>query len=391
MVSNNLDDFIELIDCSNNNSKINFSQTSLVINKSTFDKLLRFFESRNINTYTYDANNKILFLRLNSEYYVIKVRDDISDDNLTEEEISYLDSSDINYQIYTDETDKVFNYDKIVNKKQPISIRKHARFIDFPRHRHDYIELIYVKSGKLVNVTDKEKIVMGKGDVFLMNQEVYHSIEATSYEDEIYNFLIHPEFFKVLIRLFREDEQISKFFIKSLDSYSNNVAEYVYFKYNGNVENEMLFDKLIFLFENYEENIGKIKILIGYIFCNIISDRNCYYIVNFNNFEQNIVVYIQNYIIQNYRYASLNDLSKKLNMKPYQLSKLIKCNFGDTFNNMVTKEKMDNAKKLLMSTNLTLDDISDYIGYSSLSHFHNIFKKSTNMTPIEYRKQKLQK
>lgn len=51
----------------------------------------------------------------------------------------------------------------------------------------------------------------------------------------------------------------------------------------------------------------------------------------------------------------------------------------------VMKEKIDEAKRLLRHSDKTLVAISNYLGFSSQSHFTRVFKKLTNLTPKEYR------
>ena len=48
-------------------------------------------------------------------------------------------------------------------------------------------------------------------------------------------------------------------------------------------------------------------------------------------------------------------------------------------------EKIRRAKSLLTNTENELSDIADYLGFSSQSHLHTVFKKYTNQTLKEYR------
>lgn len=60
---------------------------------------------------------------------------------------------------------------------------------------------------------------------------------------------------------------------------------------------------------------------------------------------------------------------------------------GETVVSYLTKVKLDFAKKLLLSTNLTVLDIACSLGYSSLSHFNKKFRSAFGMSPGEYRQQ----
>lgn len=60
---------------------------------------------------------------------------------------------------------------------------------------------------------------------------------------------------------------------------------------------------------------------------------------------------------------------------------------GETIVSYLTKARMDSARRLLVSTDLTVLDIAGRLGYSSLSHFNKLFRENTGMTPSEYRLQ----
>ena len=46
---------------------------------------------------------------------------------------------------------------------------------------------------------------------------------------------------------------------------------------------------------------------------------------------------------------------------------------------------MNNARDLLLYSTLSLEEIREALGYLSLSHFNNLFKKYYKMTPGKYR------
>ncbi len=52
----------------------------------------------------------------------------------------------------------------------------------------------------------------------------------------------------------------------------------------------------------------------------------------------------------------------------------------------ISRCKLEEAKSLLMYTNMSLTEISNYLCYSSQSYFQNAFKKKFQLTPLQYRK-----
>jgi two-component system response regulator YesN len=58
---------------------------------------------------------------------------------------------------------------------------------------------------------------------------------------------------------------------------------------------------------------------------------------------------------------------------------------GITFQNYVINLRLEQGKKLLSETNLSISEISEKIGYFSVSHFTKQFKKEYGVTPNVYR------
>ena len=59
-----------------------------------------------------------------------------------------------------------------------------------------------------------------------------------------------------------------------------------------------------------------------------------------------------------------------------------------TFQEVVKEERMKKAKALLRETDLTVEAIAAEVGYENVEHFNRLFKKSYDMTPVQYRKNK---
>ena len=100
------------------------------------------------------------------------------------------------------------------------------------------------------------------------------------------------------------------------------------------------------------------------------------------------VVEIISRIQADYKNVTLETLSEEFQLsKPY-LSKYIKDKSGMTFQEVVKEERMKKAKALLRETDLTVEAIAAEVGYENVEHFNRLFKKSYDMTPVQYRKNK---
>jgi AraC-like DNA-binding protein len=87
--------------------------------------------------------------------------------------------------------------------------------------------------------------------------------------------------------------------------------------------------------------------------------------------------------------ASLPGLAKQINETSHHVSQVINEKLNKTFFELLASYRVEHAKKLIKNDKdlkLTVEELSDIVGYNSKSSFNIAFKKYTLMTPSEYRK-----
>ena len=87
--------------------------------------------------------------------------------------------------------------------------------------------------------------------------------------------------------------------------------------------------------------------------------------------------------------ASLSDLSKKIGESPHHVSQVLNEKFNKSFFELLASYRVEKAKKILTDdtrSKLTVEEISEMVGYNSKTAFNNAFKKLTGKTPSEFRK-----
>ncbi|RED61746.1 AraC family transcriptional regulator [Cohnella lupini] len=93
-----------------------------------------------------------------------------------------------------------------------------------------------------------------------------------------------------------------------------------------------------------------------------------------------------NFLHQNYdRNILVKDIAAFVNLHPGYLQRIFKSQTGQTLMEYLTAIRMEKAKMLLLHTDIPVADISEYVGTGSRQYFHALFKKHTELTPIEYR------
>lgn len=92
------------------------------------------------------------------------------------------------------------------------------------------------------------------------------------------------------------------------------------------------------------------------------------------------------YIEENYREnISLDDVAKKINMSYHHFSRFFKESTGKNFIDYLTELRIDRAREILKDKTFNIKEICYEVGYTDPNYFSKIFKKSTGLTPTEYR------
>jgi AraC-like DNA-binding protein len=82
---------------------------------------------------------------------------------------------------------------------------------------------------------------------------------------------------------------------------------------------------------------------------------------------------------------SVNYIAEKLNLSANYLSNLLKALTGQSTQQHIQNKLIEKAKERLATTNLTVSEIAYELGFEYPQTFGNLFKKKTNLSPLEFR------
>ncbi len=109
-----------------------------------------------------------------------------------------------------------------------------------------------------------------------------------------------------------------------------------------------------------------------------------------SKYNNNLLVYkVQKYVEKNYKSTtSLMHITKDLQVSYNYLSNLFNKETNMSFNDYLQTIRIEESKKLLLSSDMALTEIALEVGFSNQSYFTKIFKKMTGLSPGKYRKLK---
>ena len=85
---------------------------------------------------------------------------------------------------------------------------------------------------------------------------------------------------------------------------------------------------------------------------------------------------------------SIETLTKSINVSKSTLYKCFHELVGCTVSEYVTKQRINKAEQLLNGTDLSVEEISEKVGFSTAAYFTKKFKEHNGITPLKFRKLK---
>lgn len=303
----------------------------------------------------------------------------------SEEEAGILGGEVLNRKIYTGGDEFVVNEARLFGPRRTISARTHTRYVDFPEHKHNYVEMMIVLSGSITHVIDGKELTLSKGEVLVMNKHLSHSVKRSGKDDIGVNVIMSDRFIDGVAA------ELSGTVFSSLikeNAKCEGAPIYLSFTTAGYKHVENIIENLLFELTERGEDAGimtgTVSILLRYLSIendkllkggNAIADK-----------DEGRRMEILSYVKSSYRTASLSELSERLYLTVPYLSKITTELFGKSFKELVVDERMSRAKAAFETTALSIGDIIRSVGYENESYFHREFKKRYGQTPLSIRK-----
>ena len=105
--------------------------------------------------------------------------------------------------------------------------------------------------------------------------------------------------------------------------------------------------------------------------------------------SEDIIVRAKKYIDENFREnIDRNDVASVTFVTPNYLSKLFKNSMNMNLREYINQLRIEEAKRLLLSTAMSVSEIASYVGYYNISYFSTVFHKIVGVSPFDWRNQK---
>lgn len=280
--------------------------------------------------------------------------------------------------LQTEITNTLHSYISVIERDEPYS--------KAPFHYHPELELVFIQEGYGKRIIGDKLDYFSPGDmVFLgsnlphvwLNDEVFYKGFANLRAKAIVVYFNKEVFSKSFYEL-KESNKINELFkkagrgMKIIGKTQKQVADKM-----QKLTRKKGFDRIIGLLEilNILSTSTEIEYIAHESYSGMIlqskSDRlaDVYKYINANYFND----------------ISLEDISKIANLTPTAFCRLFKQRTNRHFVEYLNEVRISNACRFLLETNLNVSEIAFQCGYKTLSNFNKIFKKTTALSPKEYR------
>ncbi len=242
----------------------------------------------------------------------------------------------------------------------------------WPLHTHNYFEVEFVIRGEGTQILNGEECEMKAGNFCLITTTDFHE-HYFSKETEIINVSFDPSLLPQDVNKMLTDRTENKNYYLSGEEYDRFYA------------------LMRILLEEYESSAewrnAAIMNVLNYIVVYFLRKLNQAETKRNENSEiDDAVTYLNIHFKES---PTLKEVADYIHYNPSYFSQAFKKHVGMKYVNYLNNLKINQAKRLLAGTNDSIINIGFLCGFNSTANFFLEFKKSTGVSPYQYRKKSL--
>ena len=277
--------------------------------------------------------------------------------------------------------------ENVIDVKELIALE----YLDFEgkyknyEEKHAFWEICYVEEGVITLSLDGENTQLSAGELVFIAPDVVHSYTSEK-GNQNRAFVVCFESFSVSMRSlssarFRLDDAQRKCIELVIDESKNTF----YMNPSGLLETVSEPN-----FGGAQAIILQLEYLILCLMRRLSSEDGSEIVfLREDRFYADLVNVIIRYFSRHVNERiSLDDVCSKVNYSRSFICKTFKEQTGETLFSYFNRMKIDEARRLLTETSLTVTDIAARLGFSEVKYFCSLFKKLTGVTPVVYRERK---
>ncbi|WP_145021406.1 AraC family transcriptional regulator [Paenibacillus sp. Y412MC10] len=272
--------------------------------------------------------------------------------------------------------------DKFFQPEFDIFINREIESFSLSQHTHDFIEISFVEEGSGFHYIEDQMIPIKRGDLFVIPIGTSHVFRPSSRDKQlvIYNCIFKVELLGQLRSVISEASMLYRFL------YEAPPPSVKWLHYQDK------FDKFLNIVLNmYREFINKSPcyeyLMMGQLI-QVLAMLQRYecdgsLVSTPSNNMDDAMLYIHDHFAMN---ITVQQVAERSFMSPSHFQRLFKKTSGVTFMQYLQNIRIQRCCELLKSTELSIQEAANQVGYQDMKFFHALFRRKTGVTPRQYRK-----
>lgn len=275
-------------------------------------------------------------------------------------------------------------YDRELLEKVPVKITA-CRDTEVREHRHTFLELVYVCHGKAEHICEQKSTIIQKGDFFLIDLNKPHEYRRIGTDDSfcIINCLFLPCFLDESLPPSADFGALTECPILQISDQPITVSPAQKIFHDDADTVGTLMERMRLEFE--EKKTGYLHI-IRHLLIAILLQLLRNEASAAENTAVRTVREIRAYAEEHFSSPlRLSEIAERLNFSTPYISSLFHRECGITFRDYCIRLRIEKACLLLRSTDATVAQIAEQVGYTDPAFFYKSFRREMDMTPDDYR------
>lgn len=280
--------------------------------------------------------------------------------------------------------------DRLMAPGDDVTVQRTETGIRCPLHAHDFIELVYIESGRGYHIVGGERVNVRQGDFFIISAFVPHEYSPEKGETlSLINCIFHPRAVDASLENGGDFVDVAYHYL--FHSFYSEKDPRSYIKFTGLPSGEIQ-DVLQNMCREYAcKEKGYRSVLRAQLTRLLILSFRLYtqdegQVQSPPVLKRMVAETAREYIRREFRQSiTAEQLAERFYLSVSYFNKLFKEECGMTALQYLQKVRMEEACRLLRHTNFPVAQIAADVGYSNLNFFYGLFKKSFGITPGEFR------
>lgn len=253
-------------------------------------------------------------------------------------------------------------------------------------HFHDFNELVFIVKGKGIQVIEQNEYLVTAGDVFVLQGNQKHFFKDAS-DIEIVNVMFSANKKAKLISPSTQKMEgyNALFILESNYRAKHHFTNKLHLDRSELAKMEFILNSMIM---EHQHKMEGYKTLISNKLEELIVLLSRHY-SNLEATEAKSLVRIGKVIdfLEN-NYAEkvyIDHLAEMAFMSPRNFQRIFKKALGETPSNYIMQIRLQKARKLLRTSDITMAEVAHTCGFTDDKYFIKCFKKTFNITPVKFR------